>query len=50
MSKTYHFVRSPEKIECYDIFDEDDVLVDCVAYKEEAAKLVSTLNNVGGES
>ena len=41
---TYHFVRSPETIECYDIFNENDVLIDCVAYKEEAEVLVNILN------
>lgn len=40
----YRFVRSPEELECYDIFDENDVLIDCAAYKFEAEALVKILN------
>ena len=43
----YRFVRSPEELECYDIFDENDVLIDCVAYKSEAEALVKILNEEG---
>ena len=44
---TYHFYRSPEKTECYDICDENDVLIDCVAYKENAEISVNILNTTG---